>query len=75
MGKGWIRAGVGKGVCGGIPCTYAHACIHMLIHIRHHRESPKNQIGAAIYVKLSCLTCIHVHVHVYGDIFFAPVTL
>ena len=67
---GWGVGGWGWGWWEGTPhtCAHAHACMHM--HVWHIREFPGiPPMGAAICMKLSCLTrvracaCVCVHVH------------
>ena len=64
-----------QGVVRGCPPTHAHAhtCTHM--RVWHHREFPGiPPMGVAICMKLSCLPCMHVHVHVSWGIPQPPPT-
>ena len=77
MGGGWMGWGVGgwggdgERVHPTHMCMHAHTCTHTCIW--HHREFPGiPPMGAAICMKLSCLTCacvhacMHMHVHMCG---------
>ena len=71
-GGQWVDDGGGWWV--GAPHTHAHA-VHTSMHtcVWHHREFPGiPPMGVAIYMKLSCLTCmpacacVRMHVHICG---------
>ena len=62
VADGWMGAGVGMSVCGGVPCMYActhmHARMHM--HVKHAKHAKHGCLHAGSHLQF--YTCVRVHV-------------